>query len=307
MIFREPIDFDQALELLDQRDPLPTDLSSAEIREQWPEELRQRSIFSARTTKGGLLQSYKEQLGEMISGQTNVATARHEIQRLLKSMDYVPELGGFAGDTTVPPAEPGSLRDLSSNARIDLVLRTNVRQVAGAAQAKAGDTDSARFWYPAMELIRISPRRVPRGQKLAHSKGKGTQPHLVADPGKDWPSRWEKAGGEFYGGGRMIALKGSPVWSALGSSQLFEDGLDAPVPPFAFNSGYGWRAVARRDCLALGVIRGDAQPGPVEVRMNAGLQASVKNLDAATLAAIRSKLATRLEGAQLKLTGGKAS
>ena len=55
----------------------------------------------------------------------------------------------------------------------------------------------------------------------------------------------------------MIALKDDDVWNNLGDSSLFDDGLDNPSPPFAFNSGMYWRQVPRDECIELGLIEGD--------------------------------------------------
>jgi hypothetical protein len=55
--------------------------------------------------------------------------------------------------------------------------------------------------------------------------------------------------------GRMIALKDSEIWQALGDG---EDGstdtLGNPFPPFAFLSGMGVRDIGYTEAVALGVI-----------------------------------------------------
>jgi len=69
---------------------------------------------------------------------------------------YTPETG-FRGDEDldIPPAARGTLRDLSSRARIDLVLITNMRQCANYGFWKQGQTDFARWAFPCYELVRI--------------------------------------------------------------------------------------------------------------------------------------------------------
>jgi len=59
--------------------------------------------------------------------------------------------------------------------------------------------------------------------------------------------------------GRMIALKADPVWGELGSYGNFDDALGVDHPPFAFNSGMGWREITRAECVALGVVGPDGQ------------------------------------------------
>ena len=81
----------------------------------------------------------------------------------------------------------------------------------------------------------------------------------------DWPQRWEAAAravgfeGVSRDYGRMVALKGSPVWQALGEGAGgFRDTLLNPYPPLAFNSGMGWEDVAREECDELGLDLDDA-------------------------------------------------
>jgi hypothetical protein len=90
---------------------------------------------------------------------------------------------------------------------------------------------------PAWELVRVLPVEVPR----------------------DWPSRWIIAGGRMSEGGRMIALKGDPVWGELGSYQNFQDALGVDHPPFAFNSGMGWQEVPAREVRRLGITGPDGE------------------------------------------------
>jgi hypothetical protein len=89
--------------------------------------------------------------------------------------------------------------------------------------------------FPAWELVRVLDVAVPR----------------------DWPSRWAIAGGQQSAvsgqQGRMVALKGDPVWGELGSAENFQDALNVDHPPFAFNSGMGWREVSTEEAAALGI------------------------------------------------------
>ena len=104
---------------------------------------------------------------------------------------------------------------------------------------------------PAWELIRHGQRRVPR----------------------DWPARWKSAGdavgwvGASRDFGRMVALKDSPIWQALGNGVGgYDDALGNPYPPFAIGSGMNWLGVDRRDCIKMGLIGERDQPGvPVKV------------------------------------------
>ena len=292
LLLAEPLPFSEALERLAQKRVLPTGLSSAELRREWPEALRRRSLFSARTTKAAILQEYQDKLAELLQGKTNIATARMEMQQLIDALGYTPE-HGFAGDEVhgIPPAERSSLRDLSSRKRVDLVLTTNLRQMANYGFWKQGQSDFALFAYPCYEMVRIYPRNIPRGLRLA----KGALEHVE---GEDWPSRWETIGGTFYGLERMIARKDDEIWGRLGDSAIFPDALDTFLPPFAFNSGYGWREVDRAEAINLGVIQEDTEVEGQHHGINEGIVASV-DFDVEYLRAVRADL-------DLMIADGKA-
>jgi len=139
---------------------------------------------------------------------------------------------------------------LSVETCIQMVLNTQREMTNGFARLKAGSTDIALFQFPCWELVRLYTVEIPRGERQGP---KGT---IVEVPGDDWPSRWETAGGKLVNG-RMVAHKWDQVWTKLGSTKLFGDGFDNPFPPFAFNSGMGWRAVGRDEAIELGVIAED--------------------------------------------------
>jgi hypothetical protein len=245
MKFSEPLEFSEALDQARNRGLLPTTANSAQIAE-WEDELKRLSVFSARTNHAGYLQDIKDKVLGLLGGEYNEATARAALQDLLDSLGYTPERGFPQSEidnlqSAIPPAERGSLRDLSSNKRAQLVLRTQMRQMANRGYREQGNTPAALFAFPAWELVRIYPRAVPR---------------------EDWPERWIAAGGKLYEE-RMIGAKNDPAWIMLGSRELFDDAIGTDYPPFAFNSGMGWRQVSRAVCEKLGVnVGGASAPRP---------------------------------------------
>jgi hypothetical protein len=245
MTFEEPLPFSEAVAELHRKQLLPTTLSSGELRA-IDARIREESVLSARTPHAGYLQDVKDGLADLLAGDTNIATVRAYLQDSLDFLDYHPERGfGDELSEGIPPAREGSLQDLSSDRRLNLLLETKLRQEANRGFQLAGQDDFALYAWPAYELVRIYPRRIPRGEE-------------ERDPSESWPERWEECGGEFYDG-RMIARKDDPIWSELGNSERFDDGLDSEVPPFAFGSGYGWREVSREECIELGVISEDEE------------------------------------------------
>lgn len=248
-----------ALRAAQKRGLLPTTLGTAELRELGADVLA-RSVFTARGSNAVFVSKIKEVVDAIAAGDMSDAQARAALGQTLDALVYDSEAGGFPDDTEVPKALRGTLQDLRSNRRLDLIVRTQRELMQGAGEQWRGQQPDMLAAFPAWELIRVMPVEVPR----------------------DWPSRWTIAGGQLrdpdtgaildpadFGplewqfvtrNARMIAAKGDPVWGDLGSYENFNDALGVDHPPFAFNSGMGWRAVSAAECADLGVTGPDGTP-----------------------------------------------
>jgi hypothetical protein len=237
-----------ALSVSEIRSLLPVALGSAEIRDQIAVELRANAVFSARTTNAVYLGILKKVIDEVAAGRMDQATARVTLLEALRALGYTPE-EGFPDDPegTVPEAVAGTLQDLSSRRRLDLIINTQRALMIGRSQQLRGMEPARLQQFPAFELVRMEDREVPRNWGGTQT---GSPP--IRQGQADLRSRWTIAGGNFWDG-RMIALKGDPVWGELGSSENFDDALDTDHPPFAFNSGMGWAEVALGECRTLGI------------------------------------------------------
>jgi hypothetical protein len=129
------------------------------------------------------------------------------------------------------------LQDLTSPRRLNLIVETQRALMRGAGQQMRGQSAERIAVAPAWELVRVLPVMEPR----------------------DWPSRWVIVGGTLADGGRMIALKGDPIWGELGSYDNFPDALGVDHPPFAFNSGMGWREISADEVRQLGITGPDGE------------------------------------------------
>ena len=244
----------EALKQWRSREVFTTDLSSREIIG-FSKELRMRSVFSARVTNADYLQEIADTVDGLLSGKFGMAEARFRLFKKLKQLGYDPAVGFPDDMATIPPAERGTLQDQSSDARITLVLETNMRIAANYGRMVEGNSPFARHAYPAWELVRLYQRHTPRGTPESHTAG--------------WEARWRDAGDSVNWEGAvtqpMAALKDSPIWQALGDGAGgYDDTLSNPFPPFAFNSGLAWKAVDRERCLELGIIGEDETPGEME-------------------------------------------
>lgn len=211
-----------------------SDLSSEQLS-RLPVEFRNRSMFSAHVEELRVLHDAREKIAQIAAGKLSASEARRDLRALLDSLGYDP------GD------DRGTIKDLLTQRRLDLILQTNVRQARGYVQHLEATTEGALLATPGQELLRVRRRRVHR----------------------DWLTRWTNAGGRLYDG-RMIALKTDPIWTRISR-------FGNPYPPFDFGSGMGVEGVGRRECIRLGVISPDDPPQKVPPRddFNGNLQASV--------------------------------
>lgn len=232
IVFSQPIRFAEAAQARAVRSILPTTLSSAEL-ESISADILERGLFSARTTYAAYLDEVDHVLDDYLSGKIDLATGRLTLQDKLDSLGYKPAAG-----------EEGSLTDLSSDKRVNLVIEMNSGSAQGYGAWKQGQDPAILDQWPAQELYRAAPATQPR----------------------DWADRWEAAGGELYRG-RMIALKNAPIWSDISR-------FGTPYPPFDYGSHMDVRDVDRDTAIELGLIDRDTQIAPETRDFNLDLQYS---------------------------------
>jgi len=233
MIFTAPLPFEEAIQSRQVRQILPTDFRTA-LLQQIPAELRERAFFSAGVTNAQFLEEASKKIDALLDGKTDRATMRLELKQLLDSLGYVS-----------PEGEEGTLTDLASDDRLNLILDTNLEMAQGYGGWKQGQDPAVLDTWPAQELIRV----------------------IDSQEKRDWASRWADAGGQFYGG-RMIALKNDPIWVAISRFGL-------PYPPFDFNSGMDVADIDRDEAIEIGLIERDAKITPQDRGFNEGLEASL--------------------------------
>ena len=251
MQISKPTPFDEAIRKAEDRQLLPTTLDSAGIRKLGAAVV-ERSVLSARVNDARILQGIYDATARLTGvpheapgDYMGIPEARLQLKGLLASIGYTPE-----------PGTKGTIRDLTTDQRLNLILETQTQQAYGYGQYRQQlDTADA---FPALELDRLESRKVPR----------------------EWEERWAAAGGELYGG-RMVALKGDPVWAALGEGAGgYDDTLGNAYPPFAFNSGMWTFDVGYDEAVELGVLEeGAAVPDMAEAEdFGAGISAGVAKL-----------------------------
>jgi hypothetical protein len=224
--------------------------------------LRERAFFSARVEDARLLSAIQKKLDHALSLPPEEAFA--------SKSTFIADMRRFMG---APDGDTASLTDLSSSRRLGLLYEHNIEDAYSYARWKTeNDNPAILDEFPAQEFLRVESR---------------------ANPRDTWPERWATAGGQTHGG-RMIARKDSPVWTALSR-------FGHPWPPFDFGSGMGVADVARAEAEALGVIPPGAKIAPQAADFNAKLEASLPDAAPAILADLKSTF-----GDQIDITGGKA-
>ena len=206
---------------------------------------RNRAFFSSRVAQVNILAAMRDKVREYSEGETDISKIRMKIREDLQRLHYTPK-----------PGEQDTIHDLFSQARLDVIIKTNVAQARGYMQYAEGMSPGAFAAFPAQEFTRIRHSRKPR---------------------QDWPQRWAKAGGKTYGG-KMIALKDDPVWERL---SVFGN----PFPPFDWGSGMGVLDVDRKTAIRLGLVSDEDLRGKTAALrekplpdFNRDMQASVPNL-----------------------------
>lgn len=241
---------------------LPTSLDSRELGARLSGELRRSATFAARMEIASVLQRIRDVTATIVQGPTDADEAARDAGEspLLLSLPeakarILDEL--YRANYRPAPDEEGTIKDFTTDARLDLIVSTNEAVVHGHGSWVASLDPDVLDTFPAQELVRISPAEEPR----------------------NWPLRWMMAGGTTYGG-RMVALKGAPVWDALGNNALFPDALGNPYPPFAFNSGMDVRDVSRAEAEAIGLMQpGAAAPRPDPRALTEGMRVQADRFD----------------------------
>ncbi len=215
MPLETPRSFPEAIDSHDVRNLLPADLRS-KLSSSLPRELKQRSFFISGITQAEILQKVKDDIAQVVAGKMTES----EVQSKLR------QTGNLLSGTV-----------LNKDARLKLVLSTNVDMARGYGQWKQGQNKFILAEYPAQEFYRAENRKEPR----------------------NWPKRWAAAGGKFFPGksdypqGRMIALKNDPIWEHISAFGL-------PYPPFDYNSGMGLKDVDAAEAEKLGLISKPEKP-----------------------------------------------
>jgi hypothetical protein len=209
-------------EFLALRVPQPKALTTA----QWDvvrADVRERAFFMAGVAQAQTLDLFKGEIDTVLRGEISVAEFRKRMREGLEKLGY-----------KAPAGKEGTIHDLRSVQRLNVVAETNVR----LAQGYAGyyRQHAARDVWPAQQMYRQTLKKEPR----------------------DWPRRWKEtaartaAPASSYNVSKMAGLIDSAIWTDLSR-------FGVPYAPFDFGSGMGTRMLDRKKTEAMGI----AIPRPI--------------------------------------------
>lgn len=241
---------------IERKQAVATDLTTREMQT-LSRQIRERAFWSATVNNAKVVSAMQRACADFAKGKLSMSDARLAIQKALDSAGYKPADG-----------TAGSIRDLNTFRRQDLILRTNLEMAQGYARHAEAQEDLD--FYPCYELIRIRRARQPR----------------------DWKSRWTAAGG------KMIAEVNDPVWAKISR-------FGNPYPPFDFNSGMGLRDVSRGEAVKCGAINEDHFAEPEDIpSINESLESEISGASDELKAEISDKMKglAKWEGDKLVFT-----
>ena len=226
--------------------------------------LRDRAFFMSRVMEQRILYASRQGVADVLDGKKDRSEVRRDLRKLISLEDRPDD------------ERRGTIQDIFTKRRLDVMIDTNVRQAKGYAEHIRATSRGALMAFPAYELIRERQSKQPR----------------------DWDARWAKAANEVgwegvARNGKKIALKTSPIWTKLSA-------FGNPFPPFDWGSGMGIEDVERSVCIKLGLV-GDGIPEqePPTLGFNGSLQAEVEFTSNETSEKWRSDF-----GDQLKIEKG---
>ena len=237
------------------------------------EELQKENRLPTTLTKGTMdaieksLQRYAGKISQMKLQQA-CDMVKDIAEQALKTEQGV----GAAGGTVTTGLNPASSRGVldiglkslglesigeTMNMGFFLRIASEVADGAGKMMADNFDQETVDF-YPAWEFTRLDEVEVPRGTEVV--KGVVQTWNGWDDPDGRWVAACDESGDDdalqvFQDTGRMVALKSSDVWAALGAGAGgYTDCLGNSFPPFAFGSGMYRDNVSRHEAVELGLM-----------------------------------------------------
>jgi|GEM_PF-1137030 len=263
-----------AIDKFDSKSPVLSAMSHAEWQAQ-PLAIRDRSFWSARVENEKLVQSMKALLQANIS-QKRIQLSNNK-EAFVDRNVFIMLARQIALDEGLDTKEGNVVTNIASQRRLGLIFDFQTGSAQNYARWKIGNDPDFMDGFPACELSE-SRARHPRSNAF-------------------WASRWQESGQAVNWEGahqtKFIALKNSPIWTALSRFGL-------PWPPFEFGSTRVLEQVSREETEKLGLLGPDDDVPPAPDRQfNDDMRQSVSDLDPNRRDALQAMM-----GDQVDIQGG---
>lgn len=291
------IPFEEAIKSNAVKEILPTTLSSENLRK-LSNDIKRSAFFSAKVENAAILQKAKDAIDAILDPIQTTRVLESGGPPVIEGLDRAKarlDLGDFIRKEgyEAPEGKEGTIEDLSSEQRLNLIIDTQTQSAYGYGYREQGNDPDILDVWPAQELYRAEGRKVPR----------------------EWALRWaaaaqesgdDKAMAAFADSGKMAALKDSGIWQAIADGAGgYDDTLGNPWAPFAFNSGMDLRDIDRNEALDLGLLEQGQTVEPDDVGFLDNAEAGTSKMSPELRSALAETLGDefKLEGDTLKYSG----
>jgi hypothetical protein len=264
MQFARPVPFEEALWKIGDRTPIGSQLNSTT----WgavPLALRERAFFSSQVESVRFLQRARESIQDFLSGAKEVLADGQTVLKTGSRADFVKQLSAFAiaeGMGPLDPEDAGTIKDITSQKRLELIFDTQTRQAQDYGYWKQGMDPAVLDAFPAQRFIR----------------------EVAVKEERDSHQLYED----------QVFLKSDlDIWIRI------NEDFGVPWGPWGWGCGHGVEDVDRAEAEELGLrIPKDPNtqlPKSVEMDFNERLEASARGLDADMLQLLRTEFGDQVQ------------
>lgn len=268
MEFTRPLPYQEALRKIGDKSIVGSMLDS----QAWgrlPVAIRERAFFSATVESVRFLQRSRDMLTDFMTGATETVIGPDGHPRTALKVgsraDFVKQASEFAIKEGMGPLDPkdvGTLKDIRSQRRLELIFDIQTQQCYSYANWKEGMDPDTLNEFPAQRFIRVN---VVIKERIIHKQNEG-----------------------------VVRLKTDlQFWLGMNSPQI--GGFGVPWGPWGFGSGMDVEDVDRDEAEDMGLVKPGEELQPVEKDLNEHLEASLRGLDPDILQIAKDTLGNLIE------------
>ena len=239
MQFITPLPFQEAIDKLDAKSIIGSQLSSSEWADV-PVELRERAFFNSRVESAQLLQRMDDLVSDFLTGRKIENGTGETVLSVGSRAAFVDQMQTYLAASGIERTS-GGLQDITSQARLGIIFDTQVRQSHDYGNWKQGMDPDVLDAFPASRFIRVQDVREPR------------QSHIQYED--------------------QVYLKTDPIWHLV-----INKDFGVPWGPWGWGCGHDVEDVDRKWCETHGLLHPGQRVTPSNFGFNHGLGASMKRL-----------------------------